>query len=116
MALQPALCLVFETLQHRPTDDVRARCLGGAHHQFKPVALRRSRRRRSSDNCVAAGNVARAVSNAALMAWQFPCRGSTTQSPGNLPDAQKFAGDRRAARTPTASFSTMTTAKRRSVR
>ena len=34
---------------------------------------------------VAVGNVASAVSNAALIAWQLPCRGSTTQSPGNCP-------------------------------
>ena len=77
---------------------------------------RRSRRRRSSGNAGRSGNVASAVSNAALMAWQLPCCGSTTQSPCSLPPMR---GIRRATGTLSlarASFSTITTAKRRSVR
>src|SRR6202022_462083 len=64
---------------------------------------------------VGAENVAGAVSNAALIAWQFPCRGSITQSPGNLPASRNSLATGTLSR-PEASFSTMTTAKRRSVR
>ena len=43
------------------------------------------------------GNVASAVSNAALMAWQLPCRSSTTQSAREFSRRKKFSGDRNAA-------------------
>ena len=77
--------------------------------------VRQSRRHRSSGNGSAAGNVASAVSNAALIAWQLPCLGSITHSPGNLPACRNSAATGTLPH-PAASFSTMTTAKRRSVR
>jgi hypothetical protein len=64
---------------------------------------------------VAAGNVASAVSNAALIAWQLPCRASTMQTPGILPAARNSAATGTLPHV-RASFSTMTTAKRRAVR
>ncbi len=49
------------------------------------------------------------------MAWQLPCRGSTTQRPANRSASRNSVATGTLSR-PAASFSTMTTAKRRSVR
>ena len=64
---------------------------------------------------VAAGNICSAVSKAALIAWQLPCRGSITHSPASFPDPRYSAATGTLSLFD-ASFSTMTTAKRRLVR
>ena len=96
MAAQAALQFVIEIGQYRPADDVGAGRLGHRIPSAPASPARRFRRRRSSGNWSPPGTSASAVSNAALIAWQLPWRGSTTHSPANFPDAEKFGGDRNA--------------------